>query len=730
MTSAITSPPNEYDFGYDFDYSIWPKNTQVDLVNVPWNNDYRDVVKFPDQNSLNAYINSLGPAGITVSQLSYVKPNTPVKINVPFNRAIKYNYLRVSNPIQPIPGMDEQKYFYYFILDVRYSAPNTTELIVQLDTFQTYIWNCTFGNCYVERGHVGIANTNQFSSFGRDYLTVPEGLDVGGEYVIVWQEREKVAYTNHTSLQPPNTDMCVLVCSTTDLLADPTNTDGSPKLATARGSSFGNMPSGASYYGFHDMSSFQGWLTINQNYPWKTQGIVSVTIIPNLSRYYQGITWPTDGSPLKLDMQSPTQDITHALKQDWRNSADIANNLNVRYKNLKKFYTYPYMVIELTTHYGTPIIIKPEAWRSNNATIREMVSLLPPNQRIVFYPVNYNSAYDGFIPDDFTAGPSDYGEFIDMATMITAFPQTAIVNNMAISYLASNFHGIAYSYNAADWTQQRALGMNQAAYDVASGGIQTSRSLAQIANMGDMAQMGIGNAAMGNAAVNSALGGVGSAGASGAGMAAVGAGALGAAGAIGAGLGAIANGINTGINMAANEQKVASGNLTRSATNALSTRQDTLVRDTNKSVADWAARGDYANQIAGINAKVQDARMIQPSTSGQIAGEAFNVTNNLWEVRAKWKWLDKSAQRNVGEFWLRYGYAIHAFMKIPASLMVMDKCTYWKLSETYITASQVPEGFKQAIRGIFEKGVTVWANPADIGNIDFATNNPLPGVSY
>jgi len=36
--------------------------------------------------------------------------------------------------------------------------------------------------------------------------------------------------------------------------------------------------------------------------------------------------------------------------------------------------------------------------------------------------------------------------------------------------------------------------------------------------------------------------------------------------------------------------------------------------------------------------------------------------------------------------------------------------------------------FKQAIRGIFEKGVTVWANPADIGTIDIGDNAPLEGV--
>ena len=40
--------------------------------------------------------------------------------------------------------------------------------------------------------------------------------------------------------------------------------------------------------------------------------------------------------------------------------------------------------------------------------------------------------------------------------------------------------------------------------------------------------------------------------------------------------------------------------------------------DTNLAMAKFAANGDYANAIAGINAKVQDSRMIAPTTSGGV----------------------------------------------------------------------------------------------------------------
>jgi hypothetical protein len=153
------------------------------------------------------------------------------------------------------------------------------------------------------------------------------------------------------------------------------------------------------------------------------------------------------------------------------------------------------------------------------------------------------------------------------------------------------------------------------------------------------------------------------------------------------------------------------------------------VRDSNYDYGNFAAQGDYQTSIAAINAKVQDARMIQPTTSGQVGGDAFNLAVYKWGIFARLKILQPAAMALIGEFWLRYGYAINRFTVMPSTYQVMDTFTYWKLRETYITSSTCPESFRQTIRGIFEKGVTVWNDPTKIGNVDMATNNPLPGVT-
>lgn len=709
--------PNEYEFGHDFNYAAWTMDTVVTLCNVPWNNDYRDIVRFANRTALNKYIDAKENSSdfTRIENVSYLKVNQPVRLDIPFNRAIRHNYLRASNKVQPIPGGDSSRDFYYFITDVRYISPNTTEFVLQLDVWQTFGYDVKFGNSYVERGHIGIANENAFNNYGRDYLNVPEGLDVGSEYRVVSTVWEPI-------MQPPN-NYDVLVVSTVDLTADP-GTVASPNLVTAKGSVFQGIPQGAQLYIFSSAARFMTFMQQFASKPWVTQGIVSITVIPSITRYHPGFTYADDeyiGAPAPQDVP---QRVIHKMRDNWRDTFHDAH-LPTRYRHLKKFLTFPYTVIELTTWTGTPIILKPESWNDPDATVHEHAMLVPPQQRVTFVPRSYNAndrASDG-------AG-DDQGNYFDTATMIANFPTLSIVNNGAIMYMAQNAHGIAFQNQNADWSQQRALRGNEVSYDQAGAGINATGAQGRISRMLDVAQTSQSNM---NNIVNSLTGGLGSI-ASGAGGGAMAGGAPGAA--AGATIAGGSSGLGT-FGMIQNvlgmtQANTALGNRLGASRESqdVSTGTASYMRDTNKSLADWAARGDYENTIAGINARVQDAQLTPPTTVGQVGGELFNLLYDASGLSIRWKLADDAAIRVIGEYWLRYGYAVRHFMKIPDSFQVMTKFTYWKLAETYVTGAPMPESFKQIVRGIFEKGVTVWANPADIGTIDIADNKPLPGVAY
>jgi hypothetical protein len=728
MTNTIESPANpNYTFGTDFDYSVWPKGSQVDLVNVPWNNDYRDIVRFANQTALDTYINGLNSAGIRLTQMSYLKPGENIRINIPFNRANRYNYLRVTNPIQPVPGGDVAKNYYYFILGSKYINPNTTELTLQLDVWTTYNFNVSFGNCYVQRGHISIANTNAFNNYGRDYLTVPEGLDTGSDYVVVDTEWSPIIDNRSSTIDIPN--YSIIVTSTVDLIADP-GTVSAPKLNSAKGSMFQGIVSGAAVYSWKTPEDFSNWLYNNADTPWLTQGIVSIAMVPPLDNYYSGISWPSDTSqPLDIGnvlIHKPDMP-KHLMKNAWRSSPDIINYIPTRWRNLKKFLTSPYCVLELTAWQATPVVLRPELWCALNADVQEVTSFVAPAQRAMIYPISYNTP-------SYQYTYRDVGEFLDVATLISQFPQAMTVNNSAIAYMANNAHGIAYSYHNAEWSQQRvqmAASVAQGnAADAASADFQNSMTNIQAG----MQQVQVANNLLQNQQINNAVGNVAGGAVNGlAGGAMAGpAGALGmgAAGVVGGLIKSGVEGANVALQQGANQASNAISNQAASTIAGTNINTALGIADSNAGLAKMVSRGDYENAVAGIQAKLQDTKMLQPTTSGQIGGDAFNIVNGLFGVTLKFKFIDPAHIAMIGDYWLRYGYAVNRFMQFPSNYMVMTNFTYWKLTETYISAANVPELFKQTIRGIFEKGVTVWADPTKIGNIDIADNDTLAGVSY
>lgn len=707
--NQIQDLPTEKDFGLNFNYSLWTANTLITLANVPWNSDYRDIVRFDNQAALDAYLNTQAGPVINITGASYAKFGRPVRLDTPFHKVQNYNYLKAHNPMQPISG-DVARSFYYFIVDVVYIAPMRTDVYVQLDVWQTFGYGISFGNCYIERGHIGIANQDNFRNFGRDFLTVPEGMDVGNEYEILKQFTHSIASARTDKLGLP--DYSIMVASTV-ALNDDFGTVAEPKLTSAEGSEFEDLPNGCELYEFNSLGHFKTFMEFMKDKPWITAGIISIQAIPKPSRYGATTTTKFVGPdiPIREFNNGKLDTIKTSLGQSWRGQIDYG-----RYNHLKKFHTFPYTVIEMTSYTGTPLVLKPECWNDPDASIVEVPHFAPPNPRVAFYPYRYNaSQYTPSPVVDAQGIVNDGGEFLDMVTGLMNFPSFSVVNNGYMMFMASNSNSIPYQHQSADWSQQRTQAGLQNSYDQASAGIGLSENLNQISTGAATAQNQLANDTLrsrglqsaGNSLVNGFRG----------------------LDPVGAAQGIANSAISYAIDTNSNNQGVGIANQASRQSNSAANSTSAFMRDTNMALGKFAANGDYQNAIAGINARVQDAKLTQPTTAGQMGGDAFNLATYKWGVDIKIKTLPAAFINAIGEFWLRYGYAINRFGQMPSSFQVMEKFTYWKLKETYITGSSCPENFKQVIRGIFEKGVTVWKNPADIGTIDIADNAPLTGVT-
>ena len=724
VTTQFHDLPSPKTFGHGFNYAVWSANTTVTLANVTWNNDYRDVVTFGAganpglwRERLDRYIDTGSGPVTTTTGVTYAAMGRPIRLQIPFEAAHRFNYLRAYNPAQPLAsGDDTGRAYYYFVTGVNFVAPDTTEFIIQLDVFASFAPDAVFGSIFLERGHKGIANEASFTNYGRDYLTTPEGFDLGNEYVITGQFSHVIA-----GARDAEPDYNILVVSSTALDEDPGTVDA-PKLSSATGSVMENLPNGSEIYLFTSAEHFQSFMVAMKDKPWVTQGIMSVQAVPPLTRYGVSTTAKSIAGIGVAQVNGGSLNRPRTVvKTGWRNTIDLG-----RYWRLVKFGTYPYTVVEMTTYSGNPLMLKPENMQDADLSVVEVPHFAPPGARLGFYPYRYNASDKVQPTTDAQGIVNDGGEFLDVMTGIMNFPTFSVVNNGYMMFMANNANAIPYQHQSADWSQQRALAAANTGYDQATSGMANAnnqvaasqQAMGQSTNLANEAQAA-------HMMVNGVAGMV-----SGAGRGAAMGGAAGAAGgALGGALNFAQSGVNTAIDMNVRNQQL--GINYALGGNQLASQQANagFIRDTNLDLARFSAQGDYANAIAGVNAKVQDAKLTQPTTAGQVGGDAFNLAVYRWGVDFKIKTLQPAVMNAIGEFWLRYGYAVNRFTTMTPGLMCMEKFTYWKCKEVYITHAECPETFKQTLRGIFEKGVTVWSNPDDIGRIDAADNAPLGGIT-
>lgn len=700
--------------------NTWPVGTEVTLIQVPWDANYRDIVIWDDVQQRNTYLDAqaLSGTGWRSKRFSYCRPNDPISVPVPYSAAYKYNYAVVQNPMQPVDGEEQPLKLCYFILSTDYVAPGTTQLTLQLDVIQTYQFSVCLGNMFVERGHMGVSNAvfkngvqNLQGQYLRKYLNVPEGLDVGDSYVMA--NHEWYPLTDASTFDIGK----IIIISSADLAADPGTVDN-PNLNVADGQNADGIPSGCNVYSM-TLSTFKAVLNAMKEKSWVAQCIQSVSTFParllsagtDVQLFgNSGITMQFLGETDTLELPLKTYATTGNIYQQ------LSNGVPDGYHNLYKAYTYPYSVIELTAYNGNSVFVKPELVYGNTLALTVIGCAVAPFARIGVFPTNYGQAFEGGQPVNYNQytwhgfdgsdhrGVIPSGDFLDSCLWLADFPQFSIVNSNYITYLASTAHTRAYQYESAGWQNAKSNAASDLAYSQAMN--QTALNEANRYDQGPIGAPQIANYA-------------------------------------GQAMGAIESGLNrlTGQPVvSSNEVTLAgaanylaqrqTGNLAFNATQDLS-RQ---VAGQNLDYAKYAARGDYANQIAAINATVQDAALQAPSTVGQMGGQGFMWKNGLVGFAVNYKTAGGAAMRTVCDFWARYGYKIQRFYNFGnakmTALKIMNHFSYWKVSETYITCAKANEAEKDAIRGVLEKGVTVWGKPSEIGNIAPVVNTPLYNIEY
>lgn len=162
-----------------FNYSLWGASTHLYLKHVPasWDSGYKNVVQFKNKQEKDSYLKTGNP--VVLETDFRINHDNTIRLPIPYDNLINYNYITASYPKAPVPMYDDstaRKDYYYFILDCRYISPNTTEVLLQLDVWTTYMDEVTVGSMQLDRGHYPMAHQADVDTYIKNPLDNLIGL--------------------------------------------------------------------------------------------------------------------------------------------------------------------------------------------------------------------------------------------------------------------------------------------------------------------------------------------------------------------------------------------------------------------------------------------------------------------------------------------------------------------------------------------------------------------------
>lgn len=120
-------------------------STELCLLNVPLTDDYSNTLWFPNVATQTAYMQTHVVKRITA--FNYIKKDNAVVIEGDVDSYYNCNYVMYRN------NTITTKWFYAFILRTEWASSHSTRLYLATDVIQTWFFNITYFDSYVDRCH-------------------------------------------------------------------------------------------------------------------------------------------------------------------------------------------------------------------------------------------------------------------------------------------------------------------------------------------------------------------------------------------------------------------------------------------------------------------------------------------------------------------------------------------------------------------------------------------------
>lgn len=658
-------------------------NSEVRLIkNVPFSNNYRNVILFNSRSEQETYFKGL--PNLVKEDFKYQRNNGTIMYPASKDEVLQYNYLMYKNT------SFSNKYFYAFITNVTYVNPNTCAIAFELDVFQTWYLDTSWQPSFIERQHC-----KRWNSDGSPVInTVPENLEYGSEYVT-----KQIVGVNSAGKDDVNTTIsetvvrwCVLVVAVDGEIV----WGESENQRWSDFSIYGNNVNEVMYFvspipvKVRGKSNLVSNLFVNPNNASNIRGIDGLGRILECFRYGSLLSkklvsaYITDEIPVSYTISYNASNVLTVTSEelvqatlkvgtnDFINLPDTIDLLRVdnlrpkNYYNAKtglsvnkysaltngitesKLLMYPYSYNLLTNLAGNQFIIKNEYISGNTLSIK-ILSSLGTTQKTAYIVNNYLGN-----------GNRSVAPVLDNGIIDCNTNRLTTIDDYTGAYIQGNMNTIEQGIRATQENSQlnNTIAQNNAKTRVATTDVQGRSAILQ-----------------------SGVNGIGSVLSSPTNL-------------IGGTANAIGGTINAGIQYMANKQVTQLEN-------------DNMIANTQ-------ARGELANQQAqaSADAKMQDARNIADNVSLQSGNIDFYTGYGTKGAYVLSKQITPEYINILQDYFKKYGYAYHR-VEVPN----VKSRKSWNYIQTVGAnlVGNIPQMYIEALESLFNGGITIW-HSTNVGN--------------
>lgn len=354
----------------------------------------------------------------TINPFNFRRDRGTLKLPIKFEDLIGYNYCSF------IDNREQRKYYAY-VANTTYLNDKVTQVDIIIDVIMTFCQGNVLNNIanlLIERQHV---TQNYYDSHIEELRNNDD---------ILACNTLRGSYENSIVFD----DFWVVFKSTADLEGD-FGTEDKPKMQTVDGINYDNIVGAQAIYGLAEIQLFRDCIKALIDFPWITQNITSITLIPKAfidASDWEDITIKGVAAKKLLDGRHSKSPAVNNLRLTQTELMGVAG-LESSEKHLLRSN---YVTIEVTDFSGQKLLI--DAGLLNDGIDLKAKSVIGYHNEVRIYQNNYNARND--------AGSS----FLDNCLTLANFDELPIAINQETLQKAQS----AYS---RDLAQQR-LAVNRA----------------------------------------------------------------------------------------------------------------------------------------------------------------------------------------------------------------------------------------------------------------------------